>query len=255
MTPTDTFWDAYPFPHIILDNFIPPKIFRELSVQDTGLVLPTLEHNRSELEKNKHTSNNTTNALEQYAHDLLTSRDFLQSLRGDYFNDAFPLQSLRDFPNHTFQYFHKSYRGAKLGRHVDHCQLDGKVHILNAIYYSHPEWYSSWGGYTTLYDSRGNEIQRIEPKPNRLLLFFHDSNSFHGCSEVFCPSDSVRRTIYTDYYTSRCNLPHIILDYYSRAQWWEHGTTFAPVIGSGKFLFYVKGWLHYKWNKYRKVIQ
>lgn len=251
MIPSTLFWTAYPFPHYVIDNFIPPEIFKKLSDQDTGLELPYIDRNLSDIEKNKTVSHYTTNALEQYAYELLTGRDMLDTLRGDLLNNT--LLSSNQFP---LQYcFHKSYRGAKLGCHLDQSELAGKVHILNAIYYCHQEWYSSWGGYTLLYDKWGNEVRKIEPRPNRLLLLFNDSNSFHGCSEVFCPSDSVRKSIYVGYYTARCTLVNIILDHYAHAHWWEHKTTFVPVIGSGKFFFYLRSWLQYKWNKYRKVIQ
>ena len=58
------------------------------------------------------------------------------------------------------------------------------------------------GGGETIFFSKNGIIQKskIEPIPNRLILFAHSAHSFHGVNVFNSNGASERRTFYHDYY-------------------------------------------------------
>ena len=50
-------------------------------------------------------------------------------------------------------------------------------------------------------NSTGTKIvKKINPIPNRLVLFIHSANSFHAVNKISGPSNYQRMTYYMDYY-------------------------------------------------------
>lgn len=260
----------HPFPHYVIDDFLPAEIFAELV--NSGLSEHALLKRRFEtsLEAGKSVhGNEEMNAAANMPIKLLGG-PFGSALISELFGiDG--VSSMFDRPNFGGYYpFHQMNTGGLLGSHVDHSySIDGQVHVANCIFYANSNWADEWGGETVLFDDIGaNELARVSPKPNRLLVFMHSSKSFHGVDVVKCPGSEKRMTYYMDYYTTKGNAQKA----YERIQAgsasnklrsWRHGTIFLPFHPLGKLQFpdltsvdrikkeagYVFHYLKYLWTR------
>ncbi len=78
----------------------------------------------------------------------------------------------------------------------------------------------------------------IEPKPNRLVLFIHSNQSFHGVNTILCPSKTTRNTYYMDYYINRKDINKLndnlkSLGLKNKLFYTYHPTTFIPFFPLG----------------------
>jgi hypothetical protein len=247
------FWRAQPYPHLIIDDFLTPEFFNYLHGEKYEEPILTYEHDRSQIERRKKTSNLPFNPVQNYVKDKLSNYSTgVNPLK--YLLDIKALFPLTDF-NHTFQIFHRSTTGARLGLHVDHSHIMDRsfdyVHILNCIYYSHEVWEDSWGGELILMRGVKGEQKLIQPRPNRLVIFLHTSDSFHGVAPVTCPEHIQRESVYMDYYTTPyvCNQ---ITTTHPTLRWWKHHTTFIPEWGGFRKLRQYLSYQHAYLKYYRK---
>jgi len=242
-----SFWNAKPYPHLVIDNFWEADEFEKLSNSNINF-FPERTFNTS-IENNKQVfSAEDLPPKLKFTVDLLGSEWFVDNYLYPLTN-ILPINPLLNFPNTIYRFHHQMGRGGILGNHVDHSFLDqspGQIHILNAIYYHHQRWDKSWGGYTTL-----NNKPIVEPKPNRLLIFLHTSKSFHGVGRLICPENLKRKTIYMDYYCRvtdlwRLNQQSYKYNYTTNAwlEFWKHHTTFVPGWSWDSYKYW-KNWIKY----------
>jgi len=228
------FWQAEPFPHYFLDDFLPQERFDRLAESARQKNDKPEFTFSTALEKNKTTfSNDSLDAESKALVESITNSEFLKELTElTAVPDIVPLTA---YKNHDFRFYHKMVDGGYLGSHVDHSAvLDDRVHFLNCIYYGPEKWSASWGGETVLFDKWGfKSVAKVECRPNRLLVFLHTSQSFHGVSRIV-GSTNPRLTMYMDYYARIQDLPR--LNEQSRAcssnfnsLFWKHPTTFVPL--------------------------
>jgi hypothetical protein len=233
-----------PFPHYVIDNFLPAETFAELV--SSGLAEHALLKRQFEtsLEAGKSVHGNEgMNAAANIPIKLLGG-DFGSKLIGELFGIE-GVSSMFDRPNFGGYYpFHQMSAGGLLGSHIDHSfSKDRQIHVANCLFYASPEWPDEWGGETILFDGEGlREIARVRPKPNRLLVFLHSSQAFHGVDVVRCPSNFKRMSYYMDYYTSEENARSAYACDQNtpgsgRLRTWKHGTIFVPFHPLGKFKF------------------
>lgn len=231
-----------PFPHYVIDNFLPLETFSELV--NSGLAEQALLKRQFEtsLEAGKSVHGNEgMNAAANIPIKLLGG-EFGSKLIGELFGIE-GVSSMFDRPNFGGYYpFHQMNRDGLLGSHVDHSlSTDQQVHIANCLFYAGPKWPAEWGGETILFDHTGlREVARVQPKPNRLLVFLHSSSSFHGVDVVKCPASEKRMSYYMDYYTSGKNAAKAYAFDKNRPssgcmRTWSHGTIFVPLHPLGKF--------------------
>lgn len=233
-----------PFPHYVIDDFLPADTFAELV--NSGLTGQALLKRKFEtsLETGKSVhGNEEMNAAANIPIKLLGGQ-FGSTLISEAFGiDG--VSSMFDRPNFGGYYpFHQMSSGGLLGAHVDHSySVDGQVHVANCIFYANPYWPEEWGGETILFDRTGmHEVTRINPKPNRLIIFMHSSISFHGVDVVKCPETEKRMTYYMDYYATKENVRKAYAQYRTKPdsngmRSWTHGTIFLPFHPLGRFRF------------------
>jgi len=233
-----------PFPHFVIDNFLPPETFIELSNIQFAEQVTIKKKFESSVETGKTVFSNE--GMEHVANIpiKLLGGPFGSKLISDLFRTS-GISSMFDRPNFGGYYpFHQMKTGGWLGPHVDHSfSTDGQIHIANCIYYANNEWQEEWGGHTILYDKNGlHEVARVDVKPNRLLLFMHSSFTFHGVALVKCPSKVKRHTYYMDYYADKED-SEIAYTYFKEKynskflQTWRHGTIFIPLSYARKSKF------------------
>jgi Rps23 Pro-64 3,4-dihydroxylase Tpa1-like proline 4-hydroxylase len=239
------FFNAKPFPFIILDNFLNDD-FYEFVVRD-------LEHQKtltmgrsfnSSLEKEKSISLNT--GLPQSLKDLV---DYLNN--DSWVKNLSNLSRIRDLVgtkngNTKLANYHEMRHSGFLGSHVDHASepLLGLPHVLNIILYLSEDWLPEYGGETVLFDRKGKkELAKVCYKPNRAIIFLHTPYSFHGVSEISDYASVTRQTLYVDYYSRTFN-PYIDMKLPFPNKWFDHPTTF---VFKNKFHYFLpKNWLYLK---------
>jgi hypothetical protein len=222
-----TFFHAEPFPHLVLDEFIDPSLFADLTriLKTSEIVLG--KHFNSGVEMNKGISLNTKlpEKLKEIIN-YLNSENWVENLsKLTEIHDIFPVTST----NKHLANYHEMRESGNLAPHVDHSHEPtlGKPHVLNIIIYLSEDWNSNFGGNTLLYDAKGKKIKlKIPYKKNRAVIFLHTPYSFHGVEEITNNVKTVRKTIYVDYYSNSTKPFNNIKLNFSK-KWFKHGTTFV----------------------------
>ncbi|MGN6386132.1 MAG: 2OG-Fe(II) oxygenase [Verrucomicrobiota bacterium] len=229
------FWNAKPFPHAIIDDFLDNESFRSLTES-----LRAVHENPSISFKTPLEKKNTTYSSETFSKECgslvgaITGKEFLGELSE--LTGVREITPLTEYKGHDFKFYHKMEEGGFLASHVDHSEVLGnnKVHFLNCIYYGPERWENGWGGETVLFDKWGfREVAKVACKPNRLLIFLHTSQSFHGVSRLV-KNETSRFTIYMDFYANVAELGNMA-EASKAAQsnfvprFWKHRTTFVPL--------------------------
>lgn len=247
-------WMIKPFPHIIIDNFLPEDTFNKISYS-----IITNEKNfkdvksvfNTTLEFGKKTYNDTD--LNQYLKmpiEILGSnhlKNFIEKIIGN-----INLISLTEIKNYGgYSPFHVMEDKGFLGSHVDHSRsIANDFHVANSIFYASPNWDVNYGGETILFSKNGLKIKKlIEPKPNRLIIFLHTAETFHGVNKITSDPKIKRYTYYMDYYIKNESLKNIKFNLSQKdffPIYCDHNTTFIPLFPLGLKSFKFKSFLKIK---------
>ena len=249
------FFSAYPFPHLILDNFLRDDFFQEISIDIASFESALSEGSNfnTELEKGKWISlNSSLSLLIKIIIDEMNSEQWVSNLR-----QLTGIESLHvtKVGNTKLANYHVMKPGGALGPHVDHATdpETGSPHVLNNLLYLSEFWRPEFGGGTELFDSSGRlSLAKIEYRPNRLVVFLHTPYSFHGVEKISHIAPYTRKSIYVDYYSVSLN-PYDNLTLPFRNHWFYHPTTFTmdSMINylKPRNFNYLKSSLIYKFHK------
>ena len=197
----DIYASAAPFPHIVLDAFLPASQYAELIARfptpdaDIWLKYKTGRENR------KLQSRSLEDMPEAVAEAVrhLNSDAFVKTLEG-----LTGIHGLVADPGLTGGGMHQTLRGGHLGMHIDYNRHreSGLARRLNVILYLNDEWRDDWGGHLELWDrDMRNRVQRIAPIGNRLVVFSTSEQSWHGHPEpLACPDGVTRKSIALYFY-------------------------------------------------------
>ena len=194
---------AEPFPHIVLDNFLPEPVVRvasnnfpaERHVSDTVFDIGYAGHHKRQI---------TPEACAAPARELFhffNSAPFLQFLEG-----LSAIQGLIADPYFHGGGFHETGRGGFLGVHADF-RVHDRLHLhrrMNVIVYLNEDWRDEYGGCLELWD-RDMKAKRTSVLPifNRCVIFNTDADSYHGHPDpLTCPPEVFRRSLALYYYTA-----------------------------------------------------
>lgn len=242
---SEAFWNAKPFPHVVIDDFLDKNDFKILSESVVKFSSsPDYEFNNSiESGKAIYSNKNSPELVQRFVN-TVSSNNFINKLKN--LTDAKEIISLVNLSDKhdAFRYFHEMKDGGILGTHVDHSMIDDHVHFLNSLFYITPEWSSEWGGNTEFYKYYGLvKGAEIMYKPNRLILFLHSSKSFHKVSRIKNNKIS-RYSVYMDYYIHKDKLNLFIEStrYNKRyiPKFWKHQTIFIPTFHQFFYSFFKK---------------
>jgi hypothetical protein len=193
---------ADPFPHIVIDDFLPPAILDSVLGEfpgpdaidwkrfkdGTGRKLAT----RDEAQMGPH-----TRAL---IHELNSSQflRFLETLTG--------IEGLIPDPHLEGGGLHQIERGGYLKIHADfnrHKTL-GLDRRLNLLLYLNRDWKEEYGGHLELWTRDMSRCARkVLPVFNRCVVFSTTDDSYHGHPEpLTCPPDWSRKSIALYYYSN-----------------------------------------------------
>lgn len=191
-----------PFPHIVIDGFLPEPILHRVLEE-----FPDAAHSLWERRATKNSLKLSCNNLDdlgtntQLVLEQLNSRTmlrFLERLTG--------IEHL--IPDALFEGggLHQILPGGFLKIHTDfnkhpEWNLDRR---LNAILFLNQDWSEDYGGHFELWDRTMTACRRkVLPVFNRLVVFSTNETSYHGHPDPLrCPSGMSRKSIATYYYTN-----------------------------------------------------
>jgi hypothetical protein len=196
------FATALPFPHCVLDSFLPQEVAEkaEAAFSDRkDSIWRRYEHSNSK----KLACSDPTSMPEEIRSVLLfmNSRPFiacLEKLTG--------IGELVADPNFNGGGIHCIESGGFLKIHADF-NLHPTLNLyrrLNVLLYLNKEWRDEYRGDLELWDrSMSHCMVRIAPVFNRCVVFATSDTSYHGHPDALrCPPDMVRKSLATYYYTA-----------------------------------------------------
>jgi len=206
---------ADPFPHICVDDVVPPwvvqKLLEEFPQRDGDVELYE-EPNESRKGKAASTDITQLGPFTRHMFNEFNSSRFLRFLEG-----VTGIDHLISDPHLMGGGVHETVRGGFLKVHADF-NWEPKLRLdrrLNVILYLNEEWDEAWGGHLELWAKDMSRCAaRIAPKAGRMVLFYVADDSNHGHPDpMMCPEDVSRKSIALFYYTNgrpkaEWSLPH-----------------------------------------------
>ncbi len=259
-------WKYKPFPYLIIDNFLSDTSFQRLKKELNENINIKQKTFFTPLENKTIYRPTQIKKETNYLIDLMASeyvKDLISEKIGDF--NILSMGETKDYSGYSP--YHITQNGGFLGSHIDHSYIQNGdfCHIANTIFYASNSWEKEWGGETILFSKHGyHEKVLIDPIPNRLIIFFHTSNSFHGVKEYNSNLNIERRTFYHDYYVKKSEVKYFINNlnkkYSLSLKYRIHTTTFIPFFPFGfknvklktildiKNFNYINGYLIYIFN-------
>jgi hypothetical protein len=217
----DQYCFAEPFPHIVLDDFLPAPVIERMAANfpmqrlESDVVFEmgyAGQHKRQILPEE-------CGAEAREIFRFFNSQPMLEFLEG-----ISSIQGLIPDPYFVGGGYHETSSGGKLGIHADF-RINDKLHLhrrMNVIIYLNENWKDEYGGFLELWD-RNMTARRhsIAPIINRCVIFNTDADSYHGHPDpLTVPPGIFRRSVALYYYTASKeiynNLPNTSTLYQAR---------------------------------------
>ena len=195
-----TYQSNQPFPHVVLDDFLPEAFIRAILEHFPSKEDCTVFRNKLNVEgKRGYRPDNLGDSPCRHYLSLFNSGPFLKLVE-----KITGVEGLIPDPYFEGGGFHEIDSGGRLDVHTDFNLYDRLklIRKINLLIYLNEDWDASYGGDLELW--RGSEkYVSIEPLLNRCVIFDTDKESLHGHPKpLTCPPDRSRRSIAIYYYVS-----------------------------------------------------
>lgn len=197
----DDYARAEPFPHAVIDDFLPPDAARRVLAEfpDVGAEWHRYDNAR-ERKLASREDRHFGPATRALMHELnaLDFLKFLEALTG--------IDALISDPRYEGGGLHQIERGGKLGVHADfnHHPLYRLDRRINVLIYLNEGWRDEWNGHLELWDrSMSRCAAKVAPLFNRCVVFNTTDDAFHGHPEpLACPPGVTRKSLALYYYSN-----------------------------------------------------
>lgn len=198
----ESFRTAAPFPHLVIDDFLPAELAEALASTFPQPGSPIWAHLPTEDQRKKLAASDDAKmpALQRHVLRALNSGGFLKFLE-----KLTGIDSLIADTTLAGGGMHQILPGGKLAVHIDfsHHPKNKLFRRLNLLLYLNKDWPEDYGGHLELWDK---SIQRAEvkvlPAFNRMAVFATSNISFHGHPEPLrCPPGRTRKSMALYYFT------------------------------------------------------
>lgn len=194
--------NAPPFPHIVVDDFLPSevlgRVLEEFPSPQSGAWDRYSDKMQRKLGSRDEEALGPTTRMLLHQLNSAAFLAFLEELTG--------IVGLVPDPWFEGGGLHQIVRGGLLKVHVDFnkhtlTRLDRRI---NALLYLNPDWDESWGGHLELWDQEmKSAVRKVAPRFNRLVVFNTTDFANHGHPEpLACPESRSRRSMALYYYTN-----------------------------------------------------
>jgi hypothetical protein len=213
------FATAQPFPHVVIDHFLPGDVITSL-IDSYPEATSTWNHFDNPLEV-KFTQDDEEAMPEPVRHVV---QQFNGQVFLEFLNRLTGIDGLLPDPTLSGGGMHQIAPGGLLKVHADfnghhELRVDRR---LNALLYLNEDWDDAFGGHLELWNrDMSAPVARIAPIANRLVVFATTRTSFHGHPDPLrCPPGRFRRSLAWYYYTA----PQPLFK-------WRHSTLFQARPG------------------------
>jgi 2OG-Fe(II) oxygenase superfamily len=199
----DEYNKASPFPHIVMDGFLPDFFIQSIVDHFPQAPLETdrvFEINYGGHHKRQVQPESCDDYLRKVFHFFNSAPvlEFLEGLTG--------IEGLLPDPYYSGGGLHETASGGLLGVHADF-RINNKLHVerrMNLLIYLNPEWDDAWKGQLELWDRKMERcVSKVSPIWNRCVVFNTDADSFHGHPDPLeTPPHIKRRSLALYYYTA-----------------------------------------------------
>jgi Rps23 Pro-64 3,4-dihydroxylase Tpa1-like proline 4-hydroxylase len=197
----EKYQNAGPFPHIVMDDFLPRDFLKNLladfpDTTDHQYFDRSQERLKYQFRPSEIPGRNLRNLVMELNSPAILR--FLQELTG--------IRGLIADPYYMGGGLHETRTGGHLGVHADF-NIHPSLKIerrLNLLVYLNDDWPEEYGGHLELWDQKMEKCcHRVLPTIGRAVVFNTSLDSFHGQPEpLTSPADRGRRSIATYYYTA-----------------------------------------------------
>lgn len=193
---------AEPFPHIVIDNFMPEEVLNavlEEFPKPKQIDWQTFQNTSEKKLASRHEQQmgDATRML-LYSFNSSIFITFLEILTG--------IDGIIPDPHFEGGGLHQIERGGYLKMHVDFnrhkkMRLDRR---LNLLVYLNKDWKEEYGGHLELWDRNMTRcVKKVLPVFNRFVVFSTNDFSYHGHPEpLTCPEDRSRKSLALYYYSN-----------------------------------------------------
>lgn len=191
-----------PFPHIVIDNFLPESVLEDVLKEFPSPEQIQWQKFQNAAEKklastHEQQMGDATRFL-LYQLNSSTFITFLETLTG--------IPGIIPDPHFQGGGLHQIEPGGYLKMHVDfnrheHLKLDRR---LNLLIYLNQNWKEEYGGHFELWDEKMTQCQKkVLPIFNRCVIFSTTDFSYHGHPEpLTCPEGWTRKSLALYYYSN-----------------------------------------------------
>lgn len=194
---------AEPYPHIVIDNFLPDQLLEEILGNFPKEKMPGDKfYDAGYRGLNKRQINpESCSSYMRNVFNFFNSSPILQFLEG-----LTTIEALMGDAHFSGGGFHEISTGGKLGIHADF-RINEQLHLnrrLNMLIYLNKNWQDSYGGLLELWDKTGSrKVDGIAPIFNRCVIFNTNADSYHGHPDPLnTPPEITRKSIALYYYTA-----------------------------------------------------
>ncbi len=192
-----------PYPHLVIDDFLPERIAQQLvdTFPDPSSPIWTQQPTEDQHNKLATTDEGAIPALHRYVLFTLNSGAFLRILER-----VTGIEALIADTKLVGGGLHQIKRGGKLAVHIDysHHPQNQLFRRLNLLLYLNPAWQEEYGGQLELWDTAISGCRKaILPRFNRVALFATSDVSFHGHPEPLRTPEHVTRKSLSLYYFTK----------------------------------------------------
>ena len=199
---------AQPFPHIVIDNFLPPSILN-------GVIDDFKNHNNWGWDNSNYSKDHQVKKFfSPWNNDGDTTLPINTKLILNYFNSPDVISMLEKLtgiegliadPTLLGGGMHKIESGGKLSIHADSRKhaVTNNYRRINLLVYLNKDWNKEWGGSLQLWDKdMTTMVQDIQPLFNRVVIFNTGADTYHGHPHPLnTPNGMSRISLALYYYT------------------------------------------------------
>jgi hypothetical protein len=193
---------AEPFPHIVIDNFLPPKLLDQVRAE-----FPRPDEVRWNAYYHPNSKKLATRNQELMGP---TTRQLFSELNSaafvDFLAELTDIPALLPDPHLEGGGLHLIERGGMLKIHADfnvheRLKVDRR---LNLLLYLNQDWKEEYGGHLELWTrDMKRQARRVLPVFNRCVIFSTTDTSYHGHPEpLTCPPTETRKSLALYYYSA-----------------------------------------------------
>jgi Rps23 Pro-64 3,4-dihydroxylase Tpa1-like proline 4-hydroxylase len=198
----DQYRRAHPFPHIVLDQFLPQafaeRILEEFPDQALASVARSGPNQQSKRGYRPDDLQSSPCRAYLYAFNSRPLLLFLQQLTG--------IAGLIPDPYFVGGGLHEIDRGGRLAIHADFNRhpILNLWRRVNVLLFLNKDWAHAYGGNLELWDANMSRcVASITPTFNRCVIFNTGRRSYHGHPDpLCCPPERTRRSLAAHYYTA-----------------------------------------------------